>query len=157
MNIQSCRGSKPHNLLSASMTVGSLKRTLVGYEKCISIWLKFSTCIKLEVILLCLTTSVKDSSWWEVKIEIIDKIKDISCIKLKSTHFPIIIKNSIKPAIWLHVKDYWLVETIELIWLSTSVNSKLDKIYSKEEGVIGTVISHRGSSHPSIWLTNMIL
>lgn len=62
-------------------------------------------------------------------MKIVDEIKKIASIELKSINLPLAVKTNIEPPVGLKVENNWLVQTVEMIWLRPSIDSKLESKY----------------------------
>ena len=138
-------GSESQDLGWTSLAVGPFEWAFVSGFKSISIGIKLSTGRKFQIFLLGLATSVEEGSWGEIQVEIVDKVEDIASIELEGTDLPVTVKSGVKPSVGLQVENDILVEAVKLVGLGPSIEAEWLNSYSKEPGLVGTVMSHRCS------------
>ena len=139
-------GSEFQYLGGTALAVGALEWASVSGVKGISVGVKLSTGDEFQVFLLGLATTIKESSGGEINVKVVDEVKKITSIELEWTDFPIAVESGVKPPVGLQVVDDILIEAVQLIGLSSSIEATSHNRYSKEPGLVGTVMSHRCSS-----------
>ena len=109
-------------LSCASLRVGALNRAFVGRLQGIGVGLELSGRHELQALLLGLAAALEDGSRGKVLVEVVDEVEEVACVELESVDFPLAVQSGIQPPIGLHMLHDCLVETVELIALSSSVD-----------------------------------